>query len=161
MENENEKRRSLIGAATLLNLTGVVGLVAFGWFIINRFKKLREGPILIGVESIEEAEREVTISIPPIFIPKSANETEQTVADRYKPSIRMEGLDMLVEFEQVQANVLGVSVSYTPDPIRIKLTRTIPSTDQLAIAAKLTPRVMPSIDPDGWFVEFPKITFLA
>lgn len=161
MVDENGKEQSFIGGATLLNLTGVIGLVFLGWFVINRFRKLREEPILIGIEGEEEAEREVTISIPPIFVPKSPNETEQTVLDRYKPSIRMEGLDMIVEFKPVQADVLGINVSYTPDPIRVKLTRAISALDQLAMAAKLIPRVMPSTDPDGWFVEFPKVTFLA
>ena len=154
-----------IGGTTFVNLAGVLGLVALGWFIIRQYQKFQEfrhAPILVGgLTSPEEAKSSITIAIPELFIPRTQGETQESVLDRYKPKLHMEGLELVADFNPIKTTVIGVDVTYTPDPVRMKLTRALSATEQLAIAVKLTPTVMPSSDPDGWLIRFPVVTFLA
>jgi hypothetical protein len=63
-----------------------------------------------------------------------------------------------VKFNTITANVGGIITSYTPDPIKIKLTNTITLAE---LAIKLTPSVKSTSTPVGWSIKFPAFTILA
>lgn len=146
------------GKIALIDFWWVLGLSAAAIGIItawDKFKEWRNKPIQL---TSKPTGKMITIAIPEFVIPRSEGESTESIKDKYRPKVTIDGNEWVVTVPAINYEQNGMVLNYIPPPIRVPL---VPSMDVVTLALKLAPIVLPVTEPPGWRVQFPVITLEA
>lgn len=143
------------------DLIKTIVLASTGVFIlyyINRLFELRNMPIVLGGKTPETATQKLSINIPEFWIPYQPGDSKDSVARKFTPDITIEGSSWVLTFKPIKATVVGITTTYTPNPVKIPITSTITIAE---LATRIVPIITSTSNPVGWNVKFSPITILA